>query len=106
MEEKIPKQDNQEDIEEFSEEKVLENIRSLTSEKLADVIVLNRYLNIYGDIAKAAMVELGVRRDNGDVFNYEEYINVNTEKLPKIQMKMPHTNTIYNFIKDQIKVKL
>ena len=92
-------------VEEIQDEnKDIDNIPSFTSEKLADIIVLNRYLGLYDDLAAEAMEELVKRREAGETFEYEAYINENLKNLPKIELKMPQFNSLYNLIKPYIKL--
>ena len=86
------------------ENKNIADIKTFTSEKLADIVVLNRYLGIYEDLSKSAMEELANRRINGDQFEYEKYINTNIEQLPKINIKMPEFKSLYKLISSYIKL--
>lgn len=86
------------------ENKNIENIKTFVSEKLADIVVLNRYLGIYEAISKSAMEELANRRINGDQFEYEKYISSNLEQLPKINIKMPEFKSLYKIISSYIKL--
>lgn len=87
------------------EKQAIDNLINYTSEKLADIIVSNRYLGLYETIAIAAMEELAKRRMNGESFEYEQYINEQLNNLPKIQTKMPQmqVNKLFNLIKGIIK---
>jgi hypothetical protein len=80
-------------------------VASWTSEKLADIIVSNRYLGLYEDVAIAAMEELAKRRVGGDSFDYEKYIDEKLNELPKIQFKMPQiqANKLFDLLKGIIK---
>jgi hypothetical protein len=88
-----------EDFEELSEEEIKKNISKFSMKKLADVIVMSRYIGIYKDLAISAMEELSARRSNGNNFNYEEYINDNFNKLPKINFSIPSLNNIIDNLK-------
>jgi len=62
------------------------NIASFSSEKLADIVVSNRYLGIFTELSIAAMKELSKRRTDGDSFEYENYISSHLADLPKLEM--------------------
>jgi hypothetical protein len=53
------------------------------SKALAAIIVAYRSLGICRDEAKNAMIELMRRQENGDEFNYENYIKEKLLSLPK-----------------------
>lgn len=54
------------------------------SEALAAHVVLYKVLGLYKDSALACMAELARRRKNGEDFDYENFIEVEIKKLPKI----------------------
>lgn len=59
-----------------------ENIKSFTNEKLCEIVISSRYLNTLQFSAILCMEELANRRVNGDVFNFEEYIENESKQLP------------------------
>ena len=77
----------------------MNNIDQFASEKLGDIIVMHRYLGLYPQLSTAAMKELAGRREKGDIFNYEEYINTKLDALPKIKLEIPSTNILMEQIK-------
>jgi hypothetical protein len=81
------------------EDEAIKNIANFTSEKLADMIVMNRYLSLYGELSTAAMQELASRREGGDTFDYETYITTNLEKLPKFQIDLGRVNSLVEKLK-------
>lgn len=81
------------------EEEAIKNISNFTSEKLADMIIMNRYLFLYGELSTAAMQELATRREGGDTFDYETYITTNLDKLPKLQIDLGRVNTLVEKLK-------
>lgn len=72
----------------FDENKVIENLKDYSSEKLSEIVVNYRYLGLYEKVSVAAMKELAVRRDKGDIFNYEEYIENSLKTLPLLDHKL------------------
>ena len=57
-----------------------------TSEALAAKVVAYRALGMFKDEAREAMIELAKRKDEGDEFDYEEYISAKLEDVPKSQL--------------------
>src|SRR5208282_3910837 len=90
---------NQEEASINIEDDAIKNISSFTSEKLADIIVMNRYLSLYGELSTAAMQELVFRREGGDTFEYETYITANLDKLPKFQIDLGRVNNLVEKLK-------
>lgn len=74
---------------EFSESETIKNISTFASEKLGDIVVMYQYLGLYPDLSIAAMKELALRREKGEVFDYENYITLNLNKLPKLSFELP-----------------
>lgn len=58
------------------------NIKALSNEKLCEIIVASRYLNLFKEEAILAMKELAERRSSGDSFAYEELIENQLKQLP------------------------
>lgn len=54
-----------------------------TSESLAAIIVTYRSLNLFKDNARDAMIELLKRKDKGDTFDFESYIEEKLKAIPK-----------------------
>ena len=63
-------------------------VGTVSSFKLCEIIVSNRYLGILKDEAIICMVELVRRRLLDDDFNFEETINKLTLSLPKFKLDM------------------
>lgn len=57
---------------------------SISSESLAAQVVAYRALKMNREHATLAMAELGSRRANGDPFEFEQFIDVELAKIPKI----------------------
>lgn len=57
---------------------------SITSESLAAQVVAYRALKMNKEQAILAMAELGVRRAKGDTFEFEQFIDTELAKIPKI----------------------
>lgn len=77
------------------------NVSNLSSEVLAARIVTYRILGIDKELAKIAMQELAKRRQNGDQFEYETWIQDQIFKMPKMDEKNISSvlNLISNFRK-------
>lgn len=97
--------DIEEDLEddEFSElnpEEILEKIPTFSAEKLSDIVIANRYLGLFKELAVAAMQELSKRRESGDDFEYEKYIDKNVKDLPKLDFEVPGMDVILSNLKN------
>jgi hypothetical protein len=68
-------------------EETKNKIPTFSSEKLCQIIVCYRYLNSYKELATLCMQELGKRRENGDNFDYESYIEKSLLELPEINLQ-------------------
>lgn len=69
-----------------------EIIKSFSSEKLCEIIVTFRYLNVLKEEAIEAMNELSNRKNSGDLFDYESFIEKALKELPKISLSMKKIN--------------
>ncbi len=58
--------------------------KQMSNEKLCEIIVTNRYLGLLKEQSIISMKELANRRANGNNFNYEDFIESEFKKLPKI----------------------
>lgn len=67
-------------------EVVRKNVPTYPSEKLAEMVVCDRYFGCYREIAIICMTELAARRANGDPFNFENYIDASFKKLPELNI--------------------
>lgn len=65
-----------------------QNIPQMSSNKLCEIIVANRYLGVMRDEAIMCMEELAKRRTAGDGFEYEKHIDLLMQSLPKIRLDM------------------
>lgn len=61
-----------------------------SSEALCEIIVCDRYFGSYNKLAIACMEELGRRRANGEVFDFESYIDNSLKDFPKLDFKIPN----------------
>ena len=59
------------------------SITEQSSEALAAKVVCYRILKLHKEAAKEAMVELQRRKDNGDNFNFSEYIEQKIKEIPE-----------------------
>lgn len=90
--------DELEDIleaEELDIQKIKANLHLYSSETICEIIVCNRYLNIYNELTVLCMTELSNRRLNGDEFDFEKYINDSLNELPKININIPDIGTLF-----------
>lgn len=61
----------------------MEDLKDKQSEGLASIVVVYRTFGLFKDDAKNAMAELMRRKDDGDLFEFENFITDEIEKLPK-----------------------
>lgn len=61
-------------------------LQSASSDVLAARVVVYRSLGVGKDLAIQCMAELDRRRAAGDSFNYEDYIEIEVAKIPKIDL--------------------
>lgn len=75
------------DIQEFKN-----NLTNFNNQHLCEIIISYQYLNFYQEIVLLAMEELALRRKNGDIFNYEDYIETKIKDLPNFKQRIdPNT---------------
>lgn len=79
----------------IDEKEIIKQVIGFSSEKLADVIVMHRYLGLYPTLSTAAMTELATRRTKGDQFNYEEYIIKHLSTLPKLIINVNNVSNLF-----------
>jgi hypothetical protein len=68
-----------------TERELIEDVPKADSKVLAAQVVVYRTLGINKALAKACMVELAIRRGNGDDFEYEDFIDEKVAGIPKMQ---------------------
>lgn len=73
---------------------VKSKIPSYSSEKLCEMIVCGRYIGFYPEVSVLCMEELAVRRDSGDVFDFETYIDTAYNSLPKLDFTVPDLRNV------------
>lgn len=64
------------------------NLSGYTHKKLCDIIVSSRYLGIMEQEAIFCMEELAKRRTEGDLFDFETYIENTQKQLPNIKIDL------------------
>lgn len=79
----------------FDFELVKANIANYTSQVLCDMIICYRYFKFKEDVALLCMEELAKRRLNGDIFEFENYIDSNIKELPVLDFSVPDFRTIF-----------
>lgn len=75
---------------------IRKNITQYSSLKLCEMIVCDRYLGFDKEITVFCMEELARRRNNGDNFKFEEYIENSKKELPVLDFSMPDLRTVLN----------
>jgi hypothetical protein len=65
---------------------IQKNIQAYASTKLCEMIVCDRYFECYREVAIICMEELARRRQAGDDFLFENYIDQAFDKLPKLNL--------------------
>lgn len=75
------------------------DLKTLPSENLAAMVVAYKTIGIYKELALSCMTELSIRRSNGDNFAFEEFIDKEASKIPKIESTnlISLTSMISNF---------
>ncbi len=68
--------------------KVKANIPSYSNEKLAEMVVCDRYFGFGEKISVICMEELSKRRSNGDTFDFEGYIDKSYKELPVLNLNL------------------
>lgn len=68
--------------------KVRNHIPTYSSEKLSEMIVVERYIGFHPDISVMCMEELAKRRMEGDPFPFEDYIENAFNSLPSLDFKI------------------
>lgn len=72
------------------------------SDKLCEMIVVDRYLGISPETTVMCMEELAARRAAGDTFDFEKYIADSQAKLPPLNFAVPDLRTT---LQSMLKVK-
>jgi hypothetical protein len=75
---------------------IREKIPTFSSNKLCDIIVCSKYIGFGDEFAVECMDELAKRRQNGDSFNYEDYIDLKLKELPQINLTIPNLQHLLN----------
>lgn len=57
-------------------------MKNKSSKTLCAIIVTSRILGMHKEESKKAMEELFIRRNNGDTFDYEDYIQEKIKDMP------------------------
>lgn len=73
---------------------VRNNIPHFSSQKLCDMIVCARYFKFDNEISISCMKELSGRRSNGEIFDFENYIEKSYNELPELQFSIPDLRSI------------
>lgn|SRR5574339_1208402 len=73
---------------------VKSKIPTYTSQKLCEMIVCERYVGFYPEVSVLCMEELGKRREAGDEFQFEDYIDEAYKTLPKLDFTVPDLRSV------------
>lgn len=96
---------NQENIDNkniFNLDFIKENINNFSTKKICNIIVTNRYLGFNKELNVFCMTELANRRKNGDTFLFENYIEEEFNKLPKLKFEVQNIFNIINSVRKSI----
>lgn len=84
-------------ISEEEKQEFINNLNKFSNTKLCEIVITNRYIGVMRDEAVLSMEELVKRRNNGDNFDYETYIQQEFEKLPKLDLDLNKILSIKNW---------
>lgn len=84
----------------LDEEKIIKLIPNYNDNKLADIVISFRHLGLFKNLFIAAMEELAKRRNEGNEFDYEKYIEDNLALLPKLDFKIPDLSSLIGSLKN------
>jgi hypothetical protein len=86
----------------FDLKKIRDNLPKYTVEKLCEMIVADRYFKFNDEIQVMCMEELARRREAGDPFEFETYIETSLKELPVLSDAMPN---IRDVLSNMVKTK-
>lgn len=75
-------------------DKIRTMIPTYSSEKLSEMIVVERYIGFHPEVSVMAMEELAKRRMEGDPFVFENYIDQSLKSLPKLDFNLLDLRTV------------
>jgi hypothetical protein len=81
------------------------NVLKFSSEKLCDIIVSHRYLGFNEEASIVCMEELANRRQSGDEFKFEDFIESKQKELPEINFSVPDLRSVLGQLTTTLKVK-
>src|SRR5260221_5153063 len=83
-------QDDGEELEDvkLDIDQVAANIPLYSNQKLCEMIVCDRYFGFEQKISAICMAELAKRRQAGDVFNFESYIEQVNKEMPVLDLSV------------------
>ena len=64
------------------------NLTQFSIKKICEIIVVDRYLGSLNQEAILCMEELAKRREAGDTFDYESFIDLELKKLPMFKINL------------------
>lgn len=78
----------------LTDDQRIAKLHEFSQEKLCEIIVCNRYFGTHQNLAIACMEELAKRRINGEVFDFEAYIDKSFQELPRLDFQLPEISSI------------
>ena len=87
------------DYPEFSIEEFTKNISSYKSEKLCSIIASSNVLKLNKEVSLLCMKELSFRREKGENFDFEGYIEQLSATFPKLEFTIPSLMDIIGSLK-------
>jgi hypothetical protein len=69
-------------------EDFVKNLNQFSMRKLCEIVVTDRYLGSFKREAIMCMEELAKRRAEGDLFDYEDFIDNQMKKLPEFKINL------------------
>jgi hypothetical protein len=83
----------------FNITQLTKNIDDYETNKVCAIVVAAKYFGNNQSVIRLCMQNLSKRRDNGDSFNFEEYIEAEYNKLPHFNKKSFDAQDIMKGIK-------
>lgn len=70
------------------------NVNICDSQKLCEIIIAQRYFNLEKKISIICMQELAKRRIDGEIFDFESYIENGIKKLPPLDLNISNISSV------------
>lgn len=79
---------------ELSVEVIKSKLPFYSTQKVAEMVVCSRYLSFDNEITVSCMTELAKRREAGDTFPFESFIESSLKVLPPLNFGLPDLRTM------------